>query len=67
MDTSTLFAFSHKVFSVEGGYFAGHENGSAPYFAIPMGDSIAQLSLPAIREEFFHHRQFIPIFKKNHR
>ena len=52
MDVSTHFIFQHKVFNVEGSYFSANQDGSEPYFSMPMGDSIAQLDFPAICEEF---------------
>jgi hypothetical protein len=52
MDISTHFIFQHKVFNVEGGCFSTPKDSDETYFSMSMGDSAAQLTLPALREEF---------------
>jgi hypothetical protein len=51
-DGSTRFAFEHKVFSVDGCYFAADRNGDKPKFLLPMGDEMAAIALGSLRQEF---------------
>jgi hypothetical protein len=51
-DGSTRFAFEHKVFSVDGCYFAADRNGDKPKFLLPMGEEMAAIALGSLRQEF---------------
>ncbi|MCK5496097.1 MAG: hypothetical protein KAI80_06780, partial [Hyphomicrobiaceae bacterium] len=51
-DGSTHFIFEHKVFSVEGCYFAADRHGENPKFLMPMGDEMAAIALGSLRQEF---------------
>ncbi len=51
-DGSTRFAFEHKVFSVEGCYFAANSKGEKPKFLMPMGEEMASIALGSLRQEF---------------
>ncbi len=51
-DGSTRFAFEHKVFSVEGCYFAADSKGEKPKFLMPMGEKMASIALGSLRQEF---------------
>ncbi len=51
-DGSTRFAFEHKVFSVEGCYFAADSKGEKPKFLLPMGEEMAAIALGSLRQEF---------------
>ncbi len=51
-DGSTRFAFKHKVFSVEGCYFAADNKGEKPKFLMPMGEEMAAIALGSLRQEF---------------
>jgi len=51
-DVCTHFAFRHKVFNVEGSYFAADQSGDDPCFIMPMGDGVAEVHIPALRKEF---------------
>lgn len=51
-DGSTHFTFEHKVFSVEGCYFAADRKGDKPRFLLPMGEEMAAIALGSLRQEF---------------
>ena len=51
-DGSTRFAFEHKVFSVDGCYFAADRDGDKPKFLLPMGEEMAAIALGSLRQEF---------------
>jgi hypothetical protein len=51
-DGSTRFAFEHKVFSVEGCYFAANSKGDKPKFLMLMGEEMASIALGSLRHEF---------------
>ena len=51
-DGNTRFAFEHKVFSVDGCYFAADRNGDKPKFLLPMGEEMAAIALGSLRQEF---------------
>ncbi len=52
VDGSTHFVFEHKVFSVEGCYFAADRNGENPKFLLPMGEEMAAIALGSLVQEF---------------
>jgi len=49
---SQLFSFEHKVFSMEGGYFAYMKDSQEAAFHIPLGDLKGAIALPVLRMEF---------------
>ena len=51
-DNSTHFHFQHKVFSIEGCYFAADSNGEKPRFLMPMGEEMAAIAVKDLRQEF---------------
>jgi hypothetical protein len=51
-DGSTHFVFEHKVFSVEGCYFAADRNGDKAKFLMPLGDEMAAIAIGSLRQEF---------------
>lgn len=51
-DSSTHFAFEHKVFHVKGARFAMTGDGTEPAFFVTLGDLRAAIRLPALRNEF---------------
>jgi hypothetical protein len=51
LDRSTHFVFQHRVFSLEGSYFSSGDVDEAN-FNMPLGESMAAVSLPALRREF---------------
>lgn len=52
LEESTRFLFQHKVFSVEGSYFALAEDTGAPTFFVPLGEVKGVLSLPQLMAGF---------------
>jgi hypothetical protein len=52
LDRSTHFVFEHKVFNVQGSYFAFTADGVEPAFYVRMGEYRAALQLAALRHEF---------------
>ena len=52
LDGSTHFAFEHKVFGIDGCYFAADRNGDKPRFLMPLGDEMAAIAIAALRQEF---------------
>ncbi len=51
-DGSTRFAFKHKIFSIDGCYFAADRNGDKAKFLMPMGDEMAAIAIGSLRQEF---------------
>lgn len=51
-DRSTLFDFRHKVFQVEGSYFAPSRDSGDILFQVPMGDIRGAIPLDVLRDEF---------------
>ncbi len=51
-DGSTRFAFEHKIFSIDGCYFAADRNGDKAKFLMPMGDEMAAIAIGSLRQEF---------------
>jgi hypothetical protein len=51
-DRSRTFAFEHKLFAVEGGYFAPVKDTLEPAFHLPLGDLKGAVTLPTLRVEF---------------
>lgn len=51
-DRNTRFSFEHKVFSLEGSYFEASGDIDNPRFHLPMGETMAAISLRALRREF---------------
>src|SRR5690242_419110 len=49
---SQLFAFEHKVFSMDGGYFAYMKDSQEAAFHLPLGDLKGAIALPVLRMEF---------------
>ena len=49
---STHFAFEHKIFSIDGCYFAADRNGDKAKFLMPMGDEMAAIAVGSLRQEF---------------
>ncbi len=49
---STCFAFEHKIFSIDGCYFAADRNGDKAKFLMPMGDEMAAIAVGSLRQEF---------------
>lgn len=49
---STHFNFEHKVFSIEGCYFAANAKGDMARFLMPMGDEIATMAVKDLSMEF---------------
>jgi predicted DNA-binding protein (MmcQ/YjbR family) len=52
VDGATHFVFEHKLFSVEGCYFAADRKGDKPKFLLPMGEEMAAIALGSLRQEF---------------
>lgn len=52
LDGSTHFLFDHKVFSIEGCYFAADSKGDKPRFLMPMGEEMAAIAVKDLRQEF---------------
>ena len=50
--TSTVFDFEHKVFSIEGGYFALASDKSHAVFYVPLGATFGAVPLPTLRMTF---------------
>ena len=50
--TSTIFDFEHKVFSIEGGYFAMASDKSHAVFFVPLGTTFGAVPLPTLRTTF---------------
>ncbi len=48
---STHFVFAHKVFEIEGCHFSSTTRGE-PRFKLPMGENVAAIAFPALRQEF---------------
>jgi hypothetical protein len=51
-DRNAVFAFEHKVFSVEGAYFAAPDGRDKPKFFLPMGTGMGSVDVSALRGEF---------------
>jgi hypothetical protein len=51
-DRSTHFVFEHKVFNVEGAYFAPGTDDTAPLFHVVLGDIKGAMTLDSLRTEF---------------
>lgn len=51
-DGSTHFIFEHKVFRIEGCYFAADRSDDKPKFLMPLGDEMAAIALGGLRLEF---------------
>ena len=51
LDRNTHFVFQHRVFSLEGSYFC-RDDSAMPRFNMPLGESMAAVLLPALRQEF---------------
>ncbi len=49
---STTFDFEHKVFSIEGGYFALSTDKSHAVFFVPLGATFGAVPLPTLRTTF---------------
>ncbi len=52
LDGSTRFVFEHKIFQIDGCYFAADRNGAKPKFLMPLGDEMAAIAIAALRQEF---------------
>ncbi len=52
VDSNTHFAFEHKVFSVEGSYFAAPDDIDRAKFYMPLGDVLAAVPVRSLRDEF---------------
>ena len=52
LDGSTHFAFEHKIFRIDGCYFAADREGDKPKFLMPLGDEMAAVGIAALRQEF---------------
>ena len=52
LDGSTHFVFDHKVFNLDGCYFAADSNGDKPKFLMPLGDEMAAIAIATLRQEF---------------
>ena len=50
-DRSRTFAFEHKLFAVEGCYFALIQNSEEVAFHLPLGDLKGAIALPVLRAE----------------
>ena len=50
--TSTTFDFDHKVFKIEGGYFALAPDKSHAVFYVPLGTTFGAVPLPTLRSTF---------------
>ena len=50
-DRSRTFAFQHKLFAVEGCYFAPINNNTEVAFHLPLGDLKGSIALPVLRAE----------------
>ena len=51
-DGSTHFIFEHKVFRIEGCYFAADRSDDKPKFLMPLGDEMAAIAIGGLRLEF---------------
>jgi len=49
---ATTFDFQHKVFSIQGGYFAFPSDKSEVVYYVPLGSSFGAVSLPMLRSTF---------------
>ena len=52
LDSSTHFLFEHKVFSIDGCYFAADRTGENPRFLMPLGEEMAAIAVKDLRQEF---------------
>lgn len=52
MSSNTHFVFHHKVFSVDGSYFSAKKGGREPCFNMSLGDAMAAITIPSLRQEF---------------
>ncbi|MEI6558996.1 MAG: hypothetical protein WCO00_11365 [Rhodospirillaceae bacterium] len=50
--TSKTFDFEHKVFSIEGGYFALSSDKTHSVFYVPLGSTFGAVPLPTLRSTF---------------
>lgn len=51
-EPSTTFDFQHKVFSIEGGYFALSQDKTQAVYHVPLGASFGAVPLPTLRTTF---------------
>lgn len=51
-DRSRIFAFRHKLFTVDGGYFAIQQSTGEAVFHVPLGDLKGAIALSTLRYEF---------------
>jgi hypothetical protein len=51
-DRSRVFVFEHKLFTVDGGYFAIQRSTGEPAFHVPLGDLKGAIPLSTLRYEF---------------
>lgn len=51
-DASTHFAFTHKIFTIQGCRFALNGSDKMPCFYIPMGEQTAAIELAKLQQEF---------------
>ncbi len=52
LDSSTHFSFEHKVFSIDGCYFAADSEGDKARFLMPLGEEMAAIAVKDLRQEF---------------
>ena len=52
VDNSTHFLFQHKVFSIDGCYFAADSKGDKARFLMPMGEEMAAMAVKDLAQEF---------------
>ena len=52
LDGSAHFLFEHKVFSIEGCYFAADRTGDNPRFLMPLGEEMAAIAVKDLCQEF---------------
>ena len=52
LDGSTRFVFEHKIFRIDGCYFAADRDDDKPRFLMPLGDEMAAIAIAALRQEF---------------
>lgn len=51
-DRNATFNFEHKVFQVEGAYFAAPDGLGEPKFYLPMGEGMGSVAIKSLRGEF---------------
>ncbi len=52
LDGNTQFLFQHKVFSIDGCYFAADSDGDRARFLMPLGEEMAAVAVKDLRQEF---------------